>query len=214
MVKHISHNDLMQMEQRQRAAFVNALGGFKSVNMVGTVDMSGLTNLAIFNSIVHLGANPPLMGCIVRPDSVERHTYENILETGYYSFNHVNANCYEKAHQTSARYPKHMSEFEACGLTPYYQDGSLAPYVKESGLQIGLRFREKIDITLNGTILLIGEIMHVYVPEACIQADGFVDLEMAGTLAGSGLDSYHATHKLARLKYAKPNLPPETIPES
>ncbi|HBF47730.1 MAG TPA: flavin oxidoreductase, partial [Shewanella frigidimarina] len=47
--------------------------------------------------------------------SVPRHTFENIMQTGLYTINHVNQSIYEQAHQTSARYDKDESEFEATG---------------------------------------------------------------------------------------------------
>ena len=59
---HFSSTDISQMEQRFRASFINSLGGFKSVVLVGTANESGETNLAIFNSLFHIGANPPLCG--------------------------------------------------------------------------------------------------------------------------------------------------------
>lgn len=86
---YFSHTDIQAFETRYRAAFVNSLGGFKSVCLVGTKNSQGKTNLAIFSSIVHIGANPPYIGFVVRPDSVERHTYENILETKFYTLNHL-----------------------------------------------------------------------------------------------------------------------------
>ncbi|MEZ4904245.1 MAG: flavin reductase [Spirosomataceae bacterium] len=140
---YFSQTDIQNMEQRHRAAFINSLGGFKSVNLVGTKNNAGQTNLAIFNSIVHIGANPPLIGLVVRPDSAERHTLENILETSFYTLNHLNEDIYDKAHQTSARYPRAVSEFEAVRLTPSYQNDFFAPFVKESYIQIGVKLREK-----------------------------------------------------------------------
>jgi flavin reductase (DIM6/NTAB) family NADH-FMN oxidoreductase RutF len=80
---YFSSSDIMSFEKRYRAAFINSLGGFKSVCLIGTINNIKQSNLAIFNSIVHIGANPPLIGFVVRPDSVERHTLENILETSY-----------------------------------------------------------------------------------------------------------------------------------
>lgn len=35
--KHITINEILQMEQRQRATFINSLGGFKSVCLIGTI---------------------------------------------------------------------------------------------------------------------------------------------------------------------------------
>jgi flavin reductase (DIM6/NTAB) family NADH-FMN oxidoreductase RutF len=205
MEKHLRNNDIKTMEQRYRATCINSLGGFKSVCLIGTKSKNNQTNLAIFNSIVHIGANPPLVGFVVRPDSVDRHTLNNILETGVYTINHVNPIIYKQAHQTSARYPLEVSEFKATSLTELYSDSFFAPYVLESNIKLGLVLREKIDFTINGTIFIIGEINHLYFPENCQHPDGFVDLEKAETITCSGLDSYHTTQKLGRLSYAKPN---------
>ena len=195
---------LMEMEQRKRAQFINSISGFRSVALIGTTDTNGQTNLAIFSSIVHIGSNPPLLSFIMRPDSVERHTLTNILETGFYTINHINADMYEKAHQTSARYPKSVSEFEATGLTPSFKNDFVAPFVAESNIQIGMEFKERLDISINQTSMIIGEIKFVHIPTNCLLDDGFIDIEKAGSITSAGLDSYHTTQVLKRLEYAKP----------
>lgn len=197
--------EVLQLEKLERAALINSITGFKSLNLIGTSNKNGHTNLAVFNSVIHLGANPPLMGLIVRPDSVERHTLSNISETGFFTINHVNRDIYKQAHQTSARYPAEQSEFDACGLTPCYKNEFIAPYVKESSIQIGLAFADKINIGINGTIMVIGEIRQLYFPKDAWCMDGYVDIEKAGTIACTGLDSYHETKRIARLSYAKPD---------
>jgi len=195
---------LMEMEQRKRAQFINSISGFRSVALIGTTDTNGQTNLAIFSSIVHIGSNPPLLSFIMRPDSVERHTLTNIMETGFYTINHINAGIYEKAHQTSARYPKSVSEFEATGLTPSFKNDFVAPFVAESHIQIGMEFKERINISINQTSMIIGEIKFVHYPTNCLLDDGFIDIEKAGSITSAGLDSYHTTQVLKRLEYAKP----------
>jgi len=200
----LTYAEIMDMEQRKRAHLINSVGGFKSVCLIGTADKQGQTNLAIFSSVVHIGANPPLISFIMRPDSVERHTLANILETGVYTINHVNENIYQKAHQTSAKYPKEISEFDATGLSKEYKNTYQAPFVKESVVQLAVDFKERIDLTINGTILIIGEIRDLYFPEDCLQEDGYLDIEKAGTVSCTGLDSYHTTQRLKRLQYAKP----------
>ncbi len=204
----ITFSDLADWEQRKRAQLINSLGGFKSVNLIGTVNNQNQTNLAIFNSVIHLGANPPLVAFIIRPDSVERHTLENILETGYYTINHINEGIYKKAHQTSARYPGEISEFDATGLTAEFKNDFLAPFVAESNVSFGVEFKERIDIALNGTTLMIGEIRLINFPENCLCEDGFLDIEKADSVTCSGLDSYHKTVRLSRLTYAKPDTEP------
>jgi flavin reductase (DIM6/NTAB) family NADH-FMN oxidoreductase RutF len=202
---HLSHTQIMEMESRQRAQLINSLGGFKSVCLIGTMDLIWRSNLAIFNSVFHIGANPPLIAFIVRPDTADRHTLSNILETGFYTINHLNENIYRQAHQTSARYDKDISEFDATGLTHDFKNAFQAPFVKESHVQLGVEFRQRIDITLNNTILIIGEIAHIYFPSECQCTDGFLDIEKAQTITCSGLDSYHTTQRLDRLSYAKPD---------
>lgn len=201
--RYFSFVDLMSLEQRYRAAFVNSLSGFKSVALIGTVNGSRQTNLAIFNSLIHIGANPPYIGFISRPDSVDRHTLSNIMETGYYTINHINEDIFKQAHQTSARYAREISEFDATHLTPDYKLGFKAPFVKESHIQLGIQFKERIHITTNNTVLVIGQINQVYFPNDCLCNDGFLDIEKAKTITCSGLDSYHKTERLARLTYAK-----------
>lgn len=205
MLKHISSESILAMEKQSRVHLVNSLGGFKSVSLLGTSDSEGQTNLAVFSSIFHIGANPPLIGLIFRPTPPERNTYNNILETGFYTLNHINESIYKQAHQTSARYDKAVSEFEATGLTAEFKHNFWAPYVSESKVQLGLVFREKIDIHSNDTTMIIGEIIHLYLPEDCLGEDGFVNLEKANTITCSGLDSYHKTVQLDRLSYAKPD---------
>ncbi len=211
MEKFLDGEAIAALEKLERAALINSITGFKSLNLIGTCNKTGHANLAVFNSVIHIGANPPLMGFIVRPDSVERHTLSNIEEIGFFTINHVNKEIYRQAHQTSARYSKDQSEFDACGLTPSYKNGFAAPYVEESNICIGLSHQERIDIKLNGTVLIIGKIEHLYFPASVWSKDGFVDIEKAGTIACSGLDSYHQTERLSRLSYAKVDKLPEEI---
>ena len=208
---HITKNDINEMEQRYRASFINSLGGFKSLILVGTADNNGASNLSVLNSLFHIGANPPLCGMIIRPNIEERHTLDNLLETGYYTVNHVRESFVHAAHKTSARYPKEVSEFEAVGLTPIWHQEYKVPFVGESSVKWLMQFREKHDLAINGTHMVIGEIMEVHIPDEALQSDGFVDLEAAGTLTCSGLDAYHKTEKISRLSYAKVDTWPREI---
>jgi len=193
--------DFESMEQRYRANFINSLGGFKSIVLVGTKDPEGRSNLAILNSFFHIGANPPLCGLIFRPDKVPRHTLDNIIAVGQYTINHINEAIVSPAHQTSARYERGVSEFDATGLTPEFREDFLAPYVAESRVSLGVSFAQRVDLAINGTILIIGQIEYAFIPGDCLQPDGFINLETAGTLTGSGLDSYHRTQSLGRQPY-------------
>ncbi|HEX9151547.1 MAG TPA: flavin reductase [Flavobacterium sp.] len=203
--KYLNTKDLDLLDSRARVHLVNSLGGFKSVSLIGTKSGSGNTNLSVFSSIFHIGANPALIALIFRPGPPERDTLRNILESGFYTINHINESIYKRAHQTAARYDASISEFEAVGLTSEFKNEFQAPFVKESLIQLGIKFREKVDISINNTTMIIGEIVQIYVPEDCLSDEGFVDLEKANTITCSGLDSYHKTVQLDRLSYAKPD---------
>ena len=202
---YIDKTEIEQLEKQKRVHLINSLGGFKSVALVGTSDKNGNENLAIFSSLFHIGANPPLIALIFRPSPPERNTLSNILNTGFYTINHINESIYKQAHQSSARYDSAISEFDVTGLQAEFKNGFFAPFVMESHVQFAVEFKEKIDITLNNTAMVIGEIKEVYVPVNCISEDGFLDIEKANTITCSGLDSYHKTTQISRLSYAKPD---------
>ncbi len=199
------------MNDRYRVFFVNALSGFKAAHLVGSRSDDGRDNLAIFTSVVHIGANPPLLGLVSRPNTVPRHTLENIAATGEYTINHVSSDMIAAAHQTSARYPAETSEFEATGLTPRCGERLSAPYVAESRLTIGLEHRQTIDIEPNGTHLVIGEIVEVELDSDTINEDGWIDLAALDSVSAAGLDAYYSPQRLARFSYAKPDRPLRTL---
>ena len=205
---HFTLSDIIAFEKQFRTNLINSISGYKNPFLIGTTNRKGQTNLAIFNSIVHIGAHPPLIGFISRPNTVERHTLENILEIGCYTLNHVTPSFYKQAHQTSARYPRNKSEFDATQLQESYLKGFLAPFVEVSNLKMGLILKEKIDIRSSHTHLIIGEIQHLFTHENYVDIDGNVDLIKAQSMAVSGLDTYYTTTKIAQLSYAKPDTNP------
>jgi flavin reductase (DIM6/NTAB) family NADH-FMN oxidoreductase RutF len=203
--------DFTAMDTRRRAAFANSLSGFKSANLVGTSNAQSSTNLAIMSSAVHLGSNPPLLALVIRPGGEERHTLANIMDTGCYSLNHVTPSIVERAHQTAARYPGNVSEFDATGLTPYWYDNFGAPMVAEAGIKLGLCLREHQELKINGTHLVIGEVVLADIPAGCLLDEGGIDLASADSVTVSGLDSYYQPHPIKRMAYAKPHLSPHVL---
>ncbi len=203
MKKHFSQTDLQSWERFTRANFINSLSGFKSLSLIGTVNDKGVSNLAVFSNIIHLGADPALIGFINRPLSAAPHTIQNIQETGLYTVNLVTESIYKQAHQTSAKYPEGVSEFEMTGLTEEYREGCNAPFVAESPVQYVLKFEQIMPIELNGTFLVIGSLQEAYVPIEIQEEDGFLDLAKAGILTSLGTSGYYKTEKINTLPYAK-----------
>lgn len=207
-MQHVSSNTIQDWERFYRANFINCLSGFKAVSLIGTVNKEGVTNLGVFSNIVHIGADPALVGFINRPVKAAPHTIANIESSGNYTINHIHAELVEKAHQASAKYPEDISEFEALQLTPEYLADFTAPFVKESRIKYALSLQEIIPIKLNGSFLVIGKIEHAFLDPEYINDDGFVDLSLAGSLCSGGIDAYYSTIPLARFSYAKTGVAP------
>lgn len=203
----LSLNDILGMARIPRLTLINAITGFKSGNLIGTQNAGGQTNLAIFSSAVHIGSDPPLVGIIIRPVSphgkTSRHTYDNIRSTGYFTLNHVTLDMIDPSHQTSANYPDGVSEFEAVGLTPQYFSLKNAPYVMESPIKMTLEYVEEYLIEANQTIMVIGKVVELILPDDGMDEQGNLDLSKAGTVAVSGLDTYYEACMVKRLPYAR-----------
>ena len=203
MQKHLRLEDLQGYDRFTRANLINSLSGFKSASLIGTVNKNGEANLAIFSNIVHIGADPALVGFLNRPLEAAPHTLSNIQETGSYTINHITAGIFPQAHQSSAKYPADISEFDAVGLTPLYREGILAPFVAESHVQYSLEVKQITPLVLNGTFFVTGAIQEIFYPEEIQEEDGFLALEHAGSLCSLGTSAYYKTKRLGKLAYAK-----------
>ena len=211
-MKQYTTEDIKNSDRIYRANFINSLTGFKPGNLIGTISKTGIPNLAIFSSVVHLGADPALIGFIQRPLTATSHTFKNIMDTGVYTINHIHHSIAENAHYTSAKFDAGISEFDACGLAAQYIDHFTAPFVQESRVKMGLQFVEAIPIKHNNTILVIGSIQHILLADDLQEQDGTINLASAGTIACSGLDTYYTATKLAQYPYAKADQLPRAKP--
>ena len=63
---HFNTNDFENLHHLYRINLINSCSGFKSANLIGTKSLSGVSNVAIFSSVTHIGSNPPLLGFFLR----------------------------------------------------------------------------------------------------------------------------------------------------
>lgn len=203
-MNHYSIDQIKTWDRFYRANFINSLSGFKSVTLIGTISREGNPNLAIFSNVVHVGANPAMVGFINRPKEAAPHTIANIETTGEYTMNHIQASFIEQAHQTSAKYAEGESEFEKTGLGIEWKENIKAPFVAESNIKYLMELVEIIPIQYNGSFFVIGKVKDIFVYETIIGEDGFLHLDKAGSITSLGIDGYYETNKLARFRYANP----------
>ena len=87
-------------------------------------------------------------------------------------------------------------------MTPEFQEGIKAPFVRESRIKMALQLKDIIPIPYNGTSLVIGEIQWISLPEG-FWVDGDVNLETSQSLGISGLNTYYSLNKIAWHPYAR-----------
>lgn len=204
---HYSEQHIEELDRIFRLHLINSVTGYKSANLIGTKSSAGITNLAIFSSVTHLGSAPPVVGFVMRPTTVPRDTLANIRDLGYYTINHVAGHFTDKAHYTSAKLQG--SEFKHSALSEEYLERFPAPFVREAPIKMGMQLLEEIPIKSNSTLLVVGQIKHLFVPDHCLNINGKVDLNRAQTVCISGLNEYHLPQQTASYPYARPGCFPE-----
>lgn len=196
-MKRFTERDLLEADRSWRINFINSLIGFKNLHVLITAFPEGGHNAAIFNSGLHIGSSPPYVGFLLRPTSVPRHTYQNLLAYPYATLNAVSETLYHQAHQTHQRLPYGESELTYFGLETTTVPESPLPFLREAPIRALLRLSEEHFITVNHTRLLIFAVVWAEV-NGEIGADGFIRLDEMGLVAGSGCDGYYQPRFLQR----------------
>ena len=201
---YFDSKDLEGLSKIYRLNLINSVTGYKSANLIGTQNSNGITNLAIFSSVIHLGSNPALIGFVLRPTTVPRHTYSNLKATNDFTLNTVTKDYINDAHHTSAKYPEEISEFDVTNFSIEHKNKMSAPYVKGSPIQIGCNYENEYHIKENNTLLIIGSIKELYISQNLLMDDGWVQLENENIITINGLDGYAVPKLLDRFPYARP----------
>lgn len=210
-MKHLTKETVSQMNKVTKLNLVNSCTGYKSANLIATKSIEGETNVAIFSSVTHLGSSPALLGFIMRPTTVPRDTYKNIMETGYFTVNHIVADMIEDAHHTSANYELGISEFDKTNLMEEYKNDCKIPFVKGSPVQLYCKFVNEYYIKENNTIHLIASIEDVFFNEDIEHKDGWLQLDKANVIALNGLDGYCLPTLVDRFQYARQDTPTQSF---
>lgn len=206
-MKNISKETISKMDKIEKLHLINSCTGYKSANLIATKSIEGNTNVAIFSSVTHLGSSPSLIGFIIRPTPVPRDTYKNIMETGYFTVNHITIDMIADAHHTSANYDSEISEFDKTNLEPEYKDGFNIPFVKGSPVQLYCKFVNEYVIKENNTIHIVASIEHIFFDESLEHKDGWLQLDKGNIVALNGAGGYFLPRLIERFEYAKQNTP-------
>ena len=200
----LDSEDIKKLEKTKRLKLINSITGVKPANLIGTKNKGGISNLAIFSSVVHLGSKPPLLAFVTRTSKdVNRNTLNNILETKYYTINQIQKEFVKNAHYTSAKFNENISEFEMCKIEEENIDDFFAPFVKKSNLKIGMKLKEMIPIKSNDSTLVVGQVMKIIIDKSFLKNDFMFDLEKSGSIAIGGLNEYFTIKNLDHFPYVR-----------
>ena len=197
-------DDIQNLEKIFKINLINSCSGFKSANLLGSISEEGISNVAVFSSVTHLGSKPPTLGFILRPTTVPRDTYKNIKDLGVFTINHIHQDIIEDAHHTSAKYPKEVSEFDMTGLEEEFKGNFKAPFVKGAPVQMSMKFIEEVYVPSNDVMLIVSQIQELYIDDALLQEDGLINLSKGSIAAINGLDTYAIPEFNKQLSYQRP----------
>ena len=199
-----NQEDIFKLNKIYRINLINSCSGFKSANLLGTISEEGITNVAVFSSVTHLGSSPPTLGFILRPTTVPRNTHKNLKDLGYFTINHIWEDVIEDAHHTSAKYPDEISEFEMTDLEPEFKGDFKAPFVKGAPVQMNMKFIEEIYVPSNDVMLIVAQIQELYVQDELLESDGLINLSKGNVATINGLDTYAIPKFKKQLSYQRP----------
>ena len=201
----LDKKDIEQLNRVRRLNIINSITGIKPANLIGTLSKEGINNVAIFSSVVHLGSQPAQLGLVCRPTHTRKSdTYSNIIDTQYYTINHINTSFAKEAHYTSAKVSSELSEFDVMNMNPEFIRDFHAPFVAESSLKIGMKFLDEI-LLPNGCRLIIGSVELIQLPDDSINEIGRIDLSSYECAGISGLNTYYELKKIASYPYVDLN---------
>ena len=196
----VEFDKIKTMDKINRLNLINSVVGIKPVVLVGTIGLNKVNNLAIFSSLVHMGSNPPLLALNFRPvNNTKRHTYENIIESKFFSINHINKSMIDNAHLTSLKFPKEISEFENCNIEMENLSG--IPFVKKSPLKMLMKFKEEIIVKSNNCRIIISEIKKILTNDNYVDDNFEINYNKCKSVSVGSLNTYYSTKKIKSVKY-------------
>lgn len=210
-MQKFTKDELFTMSKVPRLNLLNCITGYKSANLIATVSKEGISNVAIFSSVTHLGSEPPLIGFILRPTTVPRDTYKNIKETGYFTVNHITSTMIVDAHHTSSSYEESISEFDKTNLEAEYIENNKFPFVKGSPVKLYCKYLNEYKIEENGCLHIIASVEELYVEDNLLHEDNWIQLDRGNVVAINGLDGYAVPKIKDRFQYARPDQPTKSM---
>lgn len=204
---------LASLAPRERHALITPLIAPRPIAFVSTVSASGIGNLAPFSFFAMGGQAPQSVAfCPVADrEGNPKDTLRNILETGEFVINIVSRQMAERVNQASAPYPFDVDEFDVTGFTRAPSATVKPPRVLEAPASLECRLFQAVPHgsgPQHGT-WVIGEVLHLFVRDEVLGADGLPDTALVNPAARLGRDEWAEISTQSMFRLPRPTVVPK-----
>ena len=130
----------------------------RSVVLVSTVNLKGVSNAAPFSFVMPISYNPPLIAVASSPD---HHTVKNILKTGDFVVNVPSYEILKELFICAGDFPAGVSEIKKANLTEEKSTKVKSPGIKECFARFECKLFKKY--VTGDHLLIVGKILRAYV---------------------------------------------------
>jgi len=203
---------LAELSPVERHRWLTPLIAPRPIAFVSTISAAGVGNLAPFSFFAMGGQNP--QGVVICP-TADRHgnpkdTLRNIREAGEFTINLVSREMAERVNQASAPYPAEIDEFDVTGFTRVPSTVVKPPRVAEAPAALECRVFQVIpqgEGPMHGT-WVIGEVLHAWIRDDLLAADGLPDTGRMRLTARLGRDEWAVTETSSIFRQPRPTVVP------
>ncbi len=166
----------------------------RSVVLISTVNLKGISNAAPFSFVMPTSCDPPLIAFASSPD---HHTVKNILETGDFVVNIPSYEILKELWICAKDFPAGVSEIKKAGLTEEKSTKVKSPGIKECFAHFECKLFKKY---LAGDHLLIaGKILQAYVRDEYFSGGKYL-ITQANPLMHIGGNEFGLLGKVIKVK--------------
>jgi flavin reductase (DIM6/NTAB) family NADH-FMN oxidoreductase RutF len=157
-----------------------------------TTKADGVVNAAPFSWYQSVCADPPIVAlAIADQDGHLKDTARNILITGEFVINAVTAELAQTMVATSATYAPTQSEIEALSIATTPSAVVAPPRIAASPFHLECRLHSQQRLGReHATTLILGEVVHIAVDDAVLDARGNIDITRCPLVARLGGRQY------------------------
>ncbi|MDP2951764.1 MAG: flavin reductase family protein [Chloroflexota bacterium] len=179
----------------------------RPIAWVSTIGEDGTFNLAPYSFFGAVSSKPPrLCVAIERRRGDKKDTIRNIEYARDFVVNVSTEALAAQMNQSSADYPRAVSEFKETGLTPVASDKVRSPRIAESPISMECKVVQLIEFGegANSSSLVIGEVVRAHAEDALFK-EGTFDSSRLRAIARLSAELYCRTGDVFEMK--RPRLP-------